>query len=90
MDKTPPNKIYLQWNCEEHDSNWGNPEPGDITWAPESIFSDDEVYFRIPRELVERVRAAKDKYRPITDPKHGPSFWILRDLLAIFEAERAA
>lgn len=49
VPQDPPKTIYLQWHCEEHDSDWGNPSPGDITWCPDQIFSDDLVY-----KLVER------------------------------------
>jgi len=78
MNKTPPNKIYLQWNCDENDEDWGNPEPGDITWCPESIFSDDVAYFRIGDELIERLREEADHYYEKT-----PAIDAIIDLLAI-------
>ena len=40
----PPHEIYLQWNCSENDPNWGNPDPGDVTWSSTEVFSDDVRY----------------------------------------------
>jgi len=55
VENKPPDRIFLQWHCEEHDSDWGNPEPGDVTWSPESIFGDDIEYLRVtpPIEVIE-------------------------------------
>ena len=50
-----PDRIYLQWNCEEHDPDWGDPEPGDVTWSPESVFEDDVEYIR--RDVVKQLLA---------------------------------
>lgn len=59
-----PNKVYLQWHCGEHDPDYGNPEPGDVTWSPENIFEDDIEYIRadlvppIDPDLVDTIRSA--------------------------------
>ena len=45
----PPETIYLQWYCGQHDEEWGNPEPGDVTWSPDTVFEDDVEYTRSPR-----------------------------------------
>lgn len=42
--KGPPERIYLQWSCEEHDADWGAPDPGDVTWCKNRIFNDDAEY----------------------------------------------
>lgn len=42
--KQPPDELWLQWNCGEHDQSWGNPNPGDVTWCGDRVFSDDVRY----------------------------------------------
>ncbi len=62
MTKDAPDVIYLQWNCEEHDSAWGSPDPGDVTWCPDRIFSDDARYIRDKRQTRRRkVKAGHTK-----------------------------
>jgi len=45
--KQPPDRIYLQWHCGEHDADYGDPEPGNVTWCEDSIFEDDVEYVRV-------------------------------------------
>lgn len=42
----PPVSIFLQWHCGEHYPEWGDPDPGDVTWAEDAIFDDDVAYVR--------------------------------------------
>lgn len=63
-----PERIWLQWNCEEHDPDYGDPEPGDVTWSQEPVFSDDLEYVRadltLTPETLERVREHVSKVDP--------------------------
>jgi len=54
MSDKAPDVIYLQWNCEEHDSVWGSPDPGDVTWHADRVFSDDVRYIRDKRQTRQR------------------------------------
>lgn len=61
MKTDPPTVIYLQWNCEENDPSYGNPDPGDVTWCPDKIFSDDVRYIRDKRYGKRKANAARNK-----------------------------
>lgn len=54
MGIKPPHRIFLQWYCEEHDSMWGDPSPGDVTWCPDPVFSDDLEYVLVSKPEQER------------------------------------
>lgn len=42
-------------------------------------------YYHIPNELVDRLNAARDQYRPIHGGAHRGTFWLMNDLLKILE-----
>lgn len=49
MTDKAPERIYLQWTCEESDES--PPWDGDVTWCRDKIHSDDVEYVRA--DLVE-------------------------------------
>ena len=60
----PPNRIYLQFYCGEHDPEYGDPEPGDVTWCAEQVFSDDVEYVRVKKQ---ETGMSKKRKAPWTD-----------------------
>lgn len=56
MTDKAPERIYLQWTCDESDES--PPWDGDVTWCRDKIHSDDVQYVRV--DLVKPKQASSD------------------------------
>jgi len=55
IDKTVPNKIFLQWHGEGDPQDPRSPSQGDVTWSKDKVFEHDIEYVKAPE--IQRLEA---------------------------------